>query len=216
MLIGASSNQLISSAEDSHANPSVSQESAKASMMNDGSGLSLFGALAYYDHATSSLKMCQESLLPMMDAPSPNFYGTWPHAGTMRNGIVFQQASLVPLTIEKEYGFLPTPLQSDGTGGGICRTKRGKEYNLRDWWANQGLGKCRQKRNPLFGEWVMGYPAQWTELVHSATPSSHKSSNGLEGRYFLNIKDGHWMLKRGKTYIHVKPINTKKVSRGDK
>src|SRR3990167_1110172 len=111
-LTGQASNPLTSCAEDSHVNPSVSQGSERERQMNDGYGQSLYGALAYYDPATSSLKMCQGCLLPMMDAPLPKSCVTWPRAGTMRNGIVSQLPPLVPITEGTGFGYLTTPPSS--------------------------------------------------------------------------------------------------------
>src|SRR3990167_8817597 len=93
---GKKSNPLTSCAEDSPASPSVSLASEKEPPMNDGSGQSLYGALAYYDPATSSLKMCQGCLLPMMDSPLPKSCGTWPRAGTMRSGTCYPLQTLAP------------------------------------------------------------------------------------------------------------------------
>ena len=39
---------------------------------------------------------------------------------------------------------------------------------------------------------------------------------GINGWYYLTVKGDRYELKRGKTVIHVRPINTRKVSRGDK
>src|SRR5438445_9422764 len=42
---------------------------------------------------------------------------TWPRAGTMRSGIVCQQAPLVPLTKGIESGLWPTPVSQEGGEG---------------------------------------------------------------------------------------------------
>jgi hypothetical protein len=97
------------------------------------------------------------------------FSETWPNWGSLRNGVCWARLTLEPLTEGNDFGFLPTPLKSDGDGGGICRTKNGREYNLRDWWALRGLGKRRQQRNPEFWEWVMGWPLSWTDLQPRGT-----------------------------------------------
>ena len=196
---GKKSNPLTSSAEDSPASPSVSLASEKEPPMNDGSGQSLYGALAYYDPATSSLKMCQGCLLLIEDDPLLNSYGTWPRAGTMRNGIVYQQAPLVPLIGETECGLLPTPVKYDATPGGpnnhykglghMAKHKKLPTPTVQDSANNGGPSQYRRnslplnaviggKLNPMFVEWMMGYPIAWTELQVSATPSSRKSSNG--------------------------------------
>lgn len=40
--------------------------------------------------------------------------------------------------------------------------------------------------------------------------------NSLDGWYYLTVNGDRYELKQGKTVIHVRPINGKKVSRGDK
>ena len=118
-------------------------------------------SLARFDPATHSWKTAQCSLLGGLES----FSETWPRWGLMRHGECLELTTLAPSIKGNAYGFLPTPIRSDGDGGGICRSKEGKEYNLRDWWANQGLGKSRQSRNPKFWEWVMGWPMWWTDLT---------------------------------------------------
>ena len=86
-LTGILWNESISFAAASHANLSVSLANAKDEPMSDGSGQSLLGALAYYDPATSSLRMCQVSLFE----DSPTCSETWPRAGMTRNGIINRQ-----------------------------------------------------------------------------------------------------------------------------
>jgi hypothetical protein len=114
--------------------------------------------LGKYDPNTSLWKTLQCSLFGGLESWSE----TWPSWGMMHNGESWGLPMLERSTSENESGFLPTPLASDGEGGGICRSKNGREYNLRDWWANQGLGKRRQQRKPEFWEWVMGWPMGWT------------------------------------------------------
>jgi len=118
-----------------------------------------------YDQDTSSWKTRQCSFLEGLD----EFSETWPKWGMMHDGECWELPTPGLNTEENESGFLPTPLASDGDGGGICRSKNGREYNLRDWWANQGLGKRRQDRNPEFWEWVMGWPIGWSGLEPLAT-----------------------------------------------
>lgn len=118
------------------------------------------GSFLRYDRSTSLWKTHQCSLL----GDSDGFSETWPRWGLMQDGECWELTTLAPSISGNEYGFLPTPIKSDGDGGGICRSKNGKEYNLRDWWANLGLGKKRQNRRPEFWEWVMGWPENWSDL----------------------------------------------------
>jgi DNA (cytosine-5)-methyltransferase 1 len=59
--------------------------------------------LARYDPATSLWKTPQCSLLE----DSIEFSGTWPRWGSMRDGVSYQQQTLVPHTEETEFGLLP-------------------------------------------------------------------------------------------------------------
>lgn len=122
-------------------------------------------SLARFDHDSRSWKTHQCSLFGGLES----FSETWPRWGMMRDGECWGLPTLEHNTSENESGFLPTPLESDGEGGGVCRSKNGREYNLRDWWANQGLGKRRQQRKPEFWEWVMGWPMGWTASEPLAT-----------------------------------------------
>jgi hypothetical protein len=122
--------------------------------------------LAKYDRSISSWKTHQCSLFGGLES----FSETWPNWGMMQDGECWGLPTLERNTPENESGFLPTPLASDADGGcrkgnetEACNTKNGREYNLRDWWANQGLGKQRQQRKPEFWEWVMGWPMGWTD-----------------------------------------------------
>lgn len=123
-------------------------------------GFTWQGSFVRWDRDSSSWKTPQCSLLAGLD----EFSATWPKWGTMQNGECWVQEMLGDSTSETGYGFLPTPIKSDGSGGGCLRSKNGREYNLRDWWANKGFGKSRQSRKPEFWEWVMGWPMGWTEL----------------------------------------------------
>lgn len=148
-------------AVDSHAKTSARRERAPESAVSDlDYGLKWQGSFAKYDPVTSSWKTPQCSLFGGLD----EFSETWPQWGSILDGELLVHRTPAPSTTESEYGFLPTPLASDGDGGGCQRTKNGKEYNLRDWWANQGLGKRPRQRRPEFWEWAMGWPESWTGL----------------------------------------------------
>jgi hypothetical protein len=85
----------LSSLEDSPASPSVWQDGDEEPPMSDGSGPSSHGSLAFYDHASSSWRTSQGSLL---EEAWPRFSGTWPRSGSMRNGTVSPQPPSVPRT----------------------------------------------------------------------------------------------------------------------
>jgi hypothetical protein len=87
----------------------------------------------------------------------------------MRSGECWERTTPADLTSVKEYGYLPTPLKSDGDGGVRNLEREIKCYNLRDWWAEQGLGRKRQQRKPNFWEWMMGWPMGWTDSLGAET-----------------------------------------------
>ncbi len=116
-----------------------------------------------YDPTTFSWKTPQHSLFGDLET----FSGTWPHSGTMQNGIAYRRQPSVPTTFELERGFLPTPLASET---GWRRTP----------YAQGGLALSTViggPANPLYVEWMMGFPIGWTDLQPSETQSYLKSQN---------------------------------------
>ncbi len=126
------------------------------------------------------------------------FSGTWPRAGTMRSGIVFQQPPLVLPTYEIEFSYLPTPDASlGGFGKAVAR------MDTTSWWNKETTGKrpsgasigsslrwCREfiqehlrtggELNPQWPEVLMGFPIDWTALSAAETPSSPRSPSGSD------------------------------------
>jgi hypothetical protein len=66
----------------------------------------------------SWLKMYQDCYQVTMDGSLQTFSGTWPRAGMMQNGTVYQLQPLASPTDATEYGLLPTPVVYDSTPGG--------------------------------------------------------------------------------------------------
>lgn len=122
------------------------------------------GSFARFDRDSSSWKTPQCSLLEGLDV----FSETWPRWGMMRHGACWELGILVHGISEIGSGLLPTPLACDGTTVGACdRTKNGRFWNLRDWYRAQmgtEAGKHARQRKCEFWEWLMGWPANWTEL----------------------------------------------------
>lgn len=101
-------NESIFCAGDSPAKTSVtlgSEQGCEKAPAAD-SGLNTSEPFAHYDPAISWWRTSQVCLLTMhLDEYSE----TWPRAGMMRNGIVYQQVPLVPLTAGIGCGLWPTP-----------------------------------------------------------------------------------------------------------
>lgn len=151
--------KLISSVEDFLVNLSPTPESDWPKKMSDGSGLNFYGAFAYFDPVTSSLKTCQGSLLP----DSEMYCEAWPRAGTMRNGIIYQREPSVPTsfaTASLSLPVVPSPVACDGKGSGRIRHERGANNNLRDWWNMNYRFVCPPVR---CSEYLMGFPIGYTD-----------------------------------------------------
>lgn len=66
--------------------------------MIGGCGPSSTESFSWFDPDTCSWRTSQVSFLPMGGTPCPKYSGTWPQAGTMQNGRVYQRRQLVPRT----------------------------------------------------------------------------------------------------------------------
>ncbi len=102
----------------------------------------------------------------------------------MRNGTAYPRAPLAPLTKETGYFLLPTPVKllanvaSSLTSRMVFReTSNGVPRKVSNQGVNGSVGLFRLVRlwtgktlTAGFVEWVMGFPANWTELPPSATP----------------------------------------------
>ena len=155
--------------------------------------------LAKYDHNTSSWKTSQLCLEGGLTA----FSETWPRSGMMRNGTAYQLPPLVRLTDATEFGLWRTPQAGDAKA---CHTGTQNQVMLahqvkmlptpaaRDWKDN-GTSPAELNRNsvtlatiaggslnPMWVEWLMGFPADHTALSASETPSSRKSQKSSGGQ----------------------------------
>lgn len=99
------------------------------------------------------------------------FSVTLPKWGLMLNGVVFQhQTSERPINVTVS-GLLPTPRASMGSHGvAWCRARTGDHrHNLEDWLAHQHIQNGGEETpglnvNPNYAEWLMKWPAGWTDL----------------------------------------------------
>jgi hypothetical protein len=88
-------------------------------------------------------------------------------SGTMRNGIVFRLTPLVPLRRGIESGLWPTPCNREAglSGGAGARRKLDKIVGPKE-----RMRMCSSGLNPLWLEWLMGYPMQHTDCADLETP----------------------------------------------
>jgi len=127
-------------------------------------------SFAFYDLDLSSWKTSQRSLLLDLN----EFSVTWPKAGMMRNGHCYPLPTVAHRKPEKDCSFWPTP-------------------RARDWMGTSKKWAGRQDKdlasylggipNPLFVEWLMGFPGGWCEIPSEALEilSSPRSPNSSEG-----------------------------------
>lgn len=176
---------LILSAAASPASPSASPGNDEDKPMNDGSGPNLFGALAYFDPDTSSLKMCQDSLVPMLDDSLPESFGTWPRAGTMRSGIVSPQVPLVPLTRGIESGLWPTPRAESGVSrkpgtGGKCLQEEARKWPTPRSTDGSHGGRVTPRKSREGGNLIEAVSARFypTPQAGANNPAAHHAVSG--------------------------------------
>jgi len=166
--------ELTSSAADSHASLGVSPGSSEAQKMTAISGRSWLPLLKGYGLGGSLGKMC-EALLMNRWASSAAFL-TWKASDTAPSHLLFQLAPSMPRTDETGSGLWPTPTTRDhkDTGDSIMDGTVPVNGLL-----GRAVSPSREhgSLNPMWVEWLMGFPTGWTDLKPSETPSSRKSSS---------------------------------------
>ena len=141
----------MSSPQGFHAKTSVSLENApgfRASLRDY--GLTSPDLFVKWDRDSCCWKTAQVSLFGGLE----KFSGTWPSSGMTRNGIAYRLRPLAPITYELASGFWPTPLASE-TGWRRTRFAQG------GCSLSFALGGYP---NPVWVEWLSGFPLKWTEL----------------------------------------------------
>lgn len=164
----------MSSAAGSPARISASAEEKKESMANGaGCGGNMHALFARYDHDSHSWKTSEHLLFEDLKES----LRTLPPAGLMQNGTLFLRQPSGRHMPEIGYGLLPTPNARDwkdinprGAAYSASRARHQPSLVTRAYVA--GIrGQALQR----IYEWAMGFPALWTQLKPSATPSSRKS-----------------------------------------
>ena len=201
------SGALTSSAAASPAKTSASPEKVLGSpVLGPVFGTSSLGSFAQFSPDGWLLKTSQ----PLLLEGSEPYSETWPKSGLMRNGIAYRLQPLVRRTDGNAFGLWPTPNASDvrprATAYSTARRVRiGKQISLeaavkflptptaQDASNNGGPSQYDRNSlplnavaggslNPTWVEWLMGFPAEWTALDASETPSSRKSLKSSGGR----------------------------------
>lgn len=130
-----------------------------------------------YDRATSSWKTHHclwDEALPWSSVILPRW-------GMMRDGECWERTTSALRIIEPEYGWWPTPVKTDGFAVGWCQTsiERKEQGETRPSGARIGSGLKNFRKtskylsngypNPTLTEWLMGWPATWTDCAAPAT-----------------------------------------------
>ena len=135
-------------------------------------GLSFHALLARFDRDSSSWKIPQLLLF----ADSGQSLETWPHWGSMRNGVCLARTKPALFTEGIGFGFsVPTPRASQ------WKTRRwavrhGNYANLENLPSDQPhlfSHLTGQLINPEWLEWLMGWPVGWAALKPLGTDSAH-------------------------------------------
>jgi hypothetical protein len=115
---------------------------------------------AKFNPATSLWKTRQCSLFEDLE-PSLE---TWPQWGMMRGGVCLEQTPLALTITEPVYGWLPTPLNDDGSN--VNPTDKRRE-TLASWVRDRNREKIQsgERQNPQWWEWVMFWPVGWTDCL---------------------------------------------------
>ena len=99
-------------------------ESEPASPTSDGSGERLPGSFARHAHGSCFWKTCRDCYLPGLEPPSETYSDRWPTWGSMRSGVCYRQAPLVPRKSECGGSAWPTARTRDGESPDQPKSKR--------------------------------------------------------------------------------------------
>jgi hypothetical protein len=167
--------------EDFHAKTSVPQEKAQELMESEAEcGEKWHASFVKYDPDTSLWRTHQCSLLGDLD----EFLETWPQWGLMRDGECWEQRMLEQTIRGTEYGLSeqtwPTPDANCGMRGTQPNwTPKRKSGHQAQYSINQAVRDLEQniggKLNPMWVEWLMGWPLAWTDLKPLAMVKSHSA-----------------------------------------
>lgn len=183
-------NQLTLFAPDSPASHSAITENDAENTTSDGCGPRWTALWAKWTPESSCWKTSQGYSMPVEDSVASSL--TWPRAGLMRSGNVYQVSPLVPRTIGKESGLWPTVQTTDA----ILSRRHGYTFKghagttLTDAiLIHHGAMRERARGermpspmapNPEFCERLMGFPEGWTELPRSAMLLSQTSRSSSD------------------------------------
>jgi len=162
------------SQQDSLASRGQSQAAKKEPMTSDGSGLSYSDWFARYDPEASSWRTSQVSFMEELNT----FSETWPRSGSLRNGEVSERQTLAHHTEESESSSWATPTGRDYKDGSNPSDKvptnalLGRQAPRTPMPGNKSMNNTSLRLNPLFVEWLMGWPEGWVGLTNSESSAT--------------------------------------------
>jgi hypothetical protein len=121
------------------------------------------------DRDTSWWKTSQLCLMKELES----FSETWPRWGLMRDGACYRLPQQVPRITAREYFWLLTPSASDGkkrfsfrSASLADRYRKHPKGNLAEQvsFLAQDRGVMDGRLNPVFWDWMTGWPTGWTDL----------------------------------------------------
>jgi hypothetical protein len=153
---GETSHEWTLSAADSRASRSVLPGSNEARQMTVTSGRKWSAALTHSGQLGSLARMCLGSSI----WHSTKCVLIWKVSATRSGRCVYQLVPLGRIISGSDYGLLPTPRANKFpiATPAIANRQRGNEEEH-----VASLGKFGML-NPVFSEWRMGYPLNWTDL----------------------------------------------------
>ena len=140
--------------QDSLANLSQWQASERGGETTEICGPKPSRPFAELDHATRCWRTYQVCLLTNM---ADEYSQTWPKQGLMRDGVCSEQTMWVRRTSANASGYLPTPTARDWKDNGKSPAELARNSVT---LATRAGGKL----NPMWIEWLMGWPIGWTDL----------------------------------------------------
>ena len=169
--------QLTLFVEDTHVSHSPKLGSKKAIRMTATSGRRCIELLSSAD----PLGLLLKTLLVTSEWGSTKCLLTWKTKATPQGRLLFQLVPSMLTTEETECGLLPT-MRSGLTGHITPERKNDKNRNLekaiaeelfpaptanrRSGLQSHGRNAILGPLNPIFVEWLMGFPEGWTDLEH--------------------------------------------------
>lgn len=175
----------ISSLPDTHVSPSLSQAKVSQRKTNDTSGPMSRESSKRFIQLSLFSRTCKG----MSDEDLSRSSVTWKGWGSMRSGVFTQRPAPVLPTAETACSFWPTPSansygSNQGGGAGRIGPIRYSLQSLAKQWPGppdpKGTGAkspstSGRRLNPIFVEWLMGFPLNWISFELSAMPSSPSS-----------------------------------------